>query len=31
MLIAGSSVFGAPDPPAAIRDMLRRIDAAETR
>jgi hypothetical protein len=27
MLIAGSSVFGAPDPPAAIRDMRRRIDA----
>jgi ribulose-phosphate 3-epimerase len=28
MLIAGSSVFGAPDPPAAMRDMRRRIDAA---
>lgn len=28
MLIAGSSVFGAPDPPAAIRDMKRRIAAA---
>jgi ribulose-phosphate 3-epimerase len=27
MLIAGSSVFGAPDPPAAMRDMRRRIDA----
>jgi ribulose-phosphate 3-epimerase len=25
MLIAGSSVFGAPDPPAARRDQLRRI------
>jgi ribulose-phosphate 3-epimerase len=30
MLIAGSSVFGAPDPPAAIRDMKRRIAAAQT-
>jgi ribulose-phosphate 3-epimerase len=30
MLIAGSSVFGAPDPPAAIRDMRRRIDASRT-
>jgi ribulose-phosphate 3-epimerase len=28
MLIAGSSVFGAPDPPAAMRDLRRRIDAA---
>jgi ribulose-phosphate 3-epimerase len=28
MLIAGSSVFGATDPPAAMRDMRRRIDAA---
>jgi ribulose-phosphate 3-epimerase len=28
MLIAGSSVFGAPDPPAAMRDMRRRIDAS---
>jgi ribulose-phosphate 3-epimerase len=28
MLIAGSSVFGAVDPPAAMRDMRRRIDAA---
>jgi ribulose-phosphate 3-epimerase len=27
MLIAGSSVYGAPDPPEAIRDMRRRIDA----
>ncbi len=26
MLIAGSSVFGSPDPPAAMRDMRRRID-----
>ncbi len=31
MLIAGSSVFGAPDPPAAMRDMRRRIDAAAKR
>jgi ribulose-phosphate 3-epimerase len=30
MLIAGSSVFGAPDPPAAIRDLKRRIAAAQT-
>jgi ribulose-phosphate 3-epimerase len=30
MLIAGSSVFGAPDPPAAIRAMRRRIDATLT-
>jgi ribulose-phosphate 3-epimerase len=29
MLIAGSSVFGAVDPPAAIRDMRRRIDATQ--
>jgi ribulose-phosphate 3-epimerase len=28
MLIAGSSVFGATDPPAAMRDMRRRIDAS---
>ena len=28
MLIAGSSVYGASDPPEAIRDMRRRIDAA---
>jgi len=28
MLIAGSSVFGAADPPAAIRDLKRRIAAA---
>jgi ribulose-phosphate 3-epimerase len=27
MLIAGSSVFGATDPPAAMRDMRRRIDS----
>lgn len=27
MLVAGSSIFGAPDPPAAIRDMRRRIEA----
>jgi ribulose-phosphate 3-epimerase len=27
MLIAGSSVFGAPDPPAVMRDLRRRIDA----
>jgi ribulose-phosphate 3-epimerase len=31
MLIAGSSVFGVPDPPAAIRDMRRRIDAVSKR
>ena len=31
MLIAGSSVFGVPDPPAAIREMRRRIDAAPKR
>jgi ribulose-phosphate 3-epimerase len=31
MLIAGSSVFGVPDPPAAIRDMRRRIDVASKR
>jgi ribulose-phosphate 3-epimerase len=31
MLIAGSSVFGVPDPPAAIRDMRRRIDVALKR
>jgi len=30
MLIAGSSVFGAPDPPAAIRELRRRIDAVRT-
>jgi ribulose-phosphate 3-epimerase len=30
MLIAGSSVFGSPDPPAALRDMRRRIDASRT-
>jgi ribulose-phosphate 3-epimerase len=30
MLIAGSSVFGAADPPEAIRDMRRRIDASRT-
>ena len=30
MLIAGSSVFGSPDPPAAMRDMRRRIDASRT-
>jgi ribulose-phosphate 3-epimerase len=30
MLIAGSSVFGAPDPAAAMRDMRRRIDASRT-
>jgi ribulose-phosphate 3-epimerase len=29
MLIAGSSVFGASDPPAAMRDMRRRIDSAQ--
>jgi ribulose-phosphate 3-epimerase len=29
MLIAGSSVFGATDPPAAMRDMRRRIDAMQ--
>jgi ribulose-phosphate 3-epimerase len=29
MLIAGSSVFGATDPPAALRDMRRRIDSAQ--
>jgi 3-keto-L-gulonate-6-phosphate decarboxylase len=28
MLIAGSSVYGAPDPAQALRDMRRRIDAA---
>ncbi len=28
MLIAGSSVFAAPDPPAAVRDLRRRIDAS---
>ena len=27
MLIAGSSVFGAADPPAVMRDMRRRIDS----
>jgi ribulose-phosphate 3-epimerase len=27
MLIAGSSVFGAADPPAVMRDLRRRIDA----
>jgi ribulose-phosphate 3-epimerase len=27
MLIAGSSVFGVPDPPAAMRNLRRRIDA----
>jgi ribulose-phosphate 3-epimerase len=27
MLIAGSSVFGAADPPAAMREMRRRIDS----
>ena len=27
MLIAGSSVYGAADPPAAMRAMRRRIDA----
>jgi ribulose-phosphate 3-epimerase len=31
VLIAGSSVFGVPDPPAAIRDLRRRIDAASKR
>jgi ribulose-phosphate 3-epimerase len=30
MLIAGSSVFGVPDPPAAMRNLRRRIDAART-
>ena len=29
MLIAGSSVYGAPDPAAAIREMRRRITAAQ--
>jgi len=28
MLIAGSSVYGAPDPQAALRDMRRRIERA---
>ena len=28
MLIAGSSVFGAADPPVAIRELRRRIDSA---
>jgi ribulose-phosphate 3-epimerase len=28
MLIAGSSVFGAADPPAVMRDLRRRIDAS---
>jgi ribulose-phosphate 3-epimerase len=28
MLIAGSSVYGAADPPQALRDLRRRIDAA---
>ena len=27
MLIAGSSIFGAADPPAVMRDLRRRIDA----
>lgn len=31
MLIAGSSVFGAADPPVAMRDLRRRIDAARQR
>jgi ribulose-phosphate 3-epimerase len=31
MLIAGSSVFGAVDPPAAMRDLRRRIDASAQR
>jgi ribulose-phosphate 3-epimerase len=29
MLIAGSSVFGAADPPAAMREMRRRIDSVQ--
>jgi hypothetical protein len=28
MLVAGSSVFQANDPPEALREMRRRIDAA---
>jgi len=31
MLIAGSSIFDAADPPAAIRDLRRRIDATPQR
>jgi ribulose-phosphate 3-epimerase len=28
VLVAGNSVFAAPDPPAALREMRRRLDAA---
>jgi ribulose-phosphate 3-epimerase len=31
MLIAGSSVFGAADPPAAMRELRRRIDASQRK
>jgi ribulose-phosphate 3-epimerase len=30
VLVAGNSVFGAPDPPEALREMRRRIDALPT-
>jgi ribulose-phosphate 3-epimerase len=30
VLVAGNSVFAAPDPPAALREMRRRLDAANT-
>ncbi len=28
VLVAGNSVFAAADPPAALRDLRRRVDAA---
>jgi hypothetical protein len=30
VLVAGNSVFGADDPPEALRDLRRRVDAAQT-
>jgi len=30
VLVAGNSVFGADDPPEALRELRRRVDAAQT-